>query len=135
VTVVEILEKLGVLGVTVTPIPPDRLRLEPASKVPPELVRHILQSKPEILAALAPPAVADQPAECRHCDGTGKCSCPGCTLRRTEKPVPCCMCRWQDRQVWLAATRPAACWFCEERRLHSDPGPCANCQAKAAGVQ
>lgn len=134
-TVAEILEKLEVLGVSVTPIPPDRLRLEPASKVPPELVSHIVQSKPEILAALARPTVDPQPAECQHCGGLGVCDCPACTLRRTESAVPCSMCRWQERQLWLAATRPEGCWFCEERRLHGEPGPCADCAAKAAGVQ
>lgn len=41
-----------------------------------------------------------------------KCSCPACTLRRTEKAVPCCMCHPQERQVWLAATRPEGCWHC-----------------------
>jgi hypothetical protein len=45
-------------------------------------------------------------AECKHCNGAGECFCPGCTLRRTEKPVPCCMCRPQERQLWLGATRP-----------------------------
>ena len=106
----QIIEKLHALGVKVTAIPPDRLRLEPASKVPPDLLPRIRESKPAILAALALPPV--QPAECEHCDGKGECSCPACTLRRTEKAVPCCMCHWQERQVWLAATRPETCWHC-----------------------
>jgi TubC N-terminal docking domain len=55
-----------------------------------------------------PSALAGRAAEreCRHCDSVGECSCPACTLRRTEKPVPCLMCHPVDRQVWLAATRP-----------------------------
>jgi hypothetical protein len=44
-------------------------------------------------------------AECRHCDGASECSCPACTLRRTEKAVPCLMCQPEKRQAWLAATR------------------------------
>ncbi len=45
-------------------------------------------------------------ADCKHCDGAGECPCPACTLRRTEKPVPCLMCEPEKRQAWLAATRP-----------------------------
>lgn len=45
-------------------------------------------------------------AECKHCDGSGECSCSACTLRWTEKAVPCLMCQPQKRQAWLAATRP-----------------------------
>jgi len=129
----EVLDTLRTLGVRVEVVPPDTLRLMPASKVPPDLVPAILESKVAILAVLARPTV--QPGECRHCEGKGECDCPACTLRRTEKPVPCCMCRWQARQLWLAATRPRECWFCEERRLHGEHGPCADCAAKAGGVQ
>ena len=53
------------------------------------------------------PTVAQ--AECKHCDGAGECSCPACTLRRSEEPVPCLMCQPQKRQIWLAVTRPAEC--------------------------
>jgi hypothetical protein len=69
-------------------------------------------------------------AECKHCDGAGECSCPACTLRRTEVRVPCSMCRWQARQLWLVASRPRECWHCEERRLSSQNGPCAGCEGK-----
>ena len=44
-------------------------------------------------------------AECKHCNGTGECLCPACTLQRTGNPVPCLMCQPQRRQAWLAATR------------------------------
>jgi len=44
--------------------------------------------------------------ECKHCNGAGECRCPACTLRRTEKAVPCLMCQPQKRQMWLGATRP-----------------------------
>jgi hypothetical protein len=109
---IEILETLRTLGITVTIIPPDRLRLQPASRIPPELLPRIRQAKPEILAALARPTVAVQPAECRHCEGRGKCDCPACTLGRTEEPAPCLMCHPADRQLWLAANRPETCWHC-----------------------
>ena len=129
----EILDALKGIGVSVRVIPPDTLELAPASVVPPDLLSRVKESKPAILAVLARPTV--EPARCAHCQGRGECDCSACTLRRTESAVPCCMCRWQDRQVWLAATRPAECWFCEERRLHGEPGPCANCAARTAGVQ
>jgi hypothetical protein len=54
----------------------------------------------------------EPPAECKHCGGTGECSCPACTLRRTEKAAPCLMCKPHKRQVWLAATRAETCWHC-----------------------
>ena len=99
-----ILQELRALGVEVIP-DGESLLIRPASKVPPELKERLRAVKSEVLAALAP-------AECRHCEGAGECGCPACTLRRTEKAVPCCMCRWTDRQVWLAATRPEGCWHC-----------------------
>ena len=108
----EILETLRTLGITVTIIPPDRLRLEPASRIPPELLSRVRKEKPVILAALAPLTVAVQRAECRHCDGKGECDCPACNLRRVSGPVPCSMCRWGDHQVWVVATRPETCWHC-----------------------
>jgi hypothetical protein len=141
----EILETLESLGVAILVIGPDRLRLQPASKIPPELLPRIREAKPEILEALrsrhatcGPTCYEIEPgrwihhrwhgcktpvspktansatqAECKHCDGAGECSCPGCTLRRTEKPVPCLMCQPEKRQLWLTATRPEGCWHCE----------------------
>lgn len=106
-----VLEELRFLGVQVIPHG-ENLVICPASKVPPELKERLRAAKPEILTALARPTVAVEPAECRHCEGKGECDCPACTLRRTEKPVPCLMCRPQERQVWLAATRPETCWHC-----------------------
>lgn len=66
-------------------------------------------------------------AECRHCDGAGMCDCPACTLRRTEDAVPCCMCRPQERQKWLATTVQTRCWHCRGTKVCScilcwDPG-------------
>jgi hypothetical protein len=48
----EILETLESLGVAVEVIGPDRLRLQPASNIPPNLVPRIREAKPEILEAL-----------------------------------------------------------------------------------
>ena len=109
---IEILDTLRTLGITVTIIPPDRLRLQPASRIPPELLPRIREEKPAILAALARPTAAAQPAECHHCEGKGECSCPACTLRRTSELTPCSMCRWEDHRLWVAATRPETCWHC-----------------------
>lgn len=55
---VEILEKLENLGIRVQVVGPDRLRFQPASKIPPELVARIRDAKPEILQALRRPAKA-----------------------------------------------------------------------------
>ena len=104
-----ILEELRALGVEVMPLE-DNLLIRPASKVPPELKERLRASKAEVLAALALPT--HKPPQCRHCDGAGECDCPACTLRRTERPVPCLMCRSQRRQLWLTATRPEGCWHC-----------------------
>jgi hypothetical protein len=48
----QILESLRSLGVTVEAIGPDRLRLQPASKIPAELVPRIREAKPAILEVL-----------------------------------------------------------------------------------
>jgi len=77
-------------------------------------------------SALALPTF--EPAQCRHCDRAGECDCPACTLRRTEKAVPCLMCRSQERQVWLAATRREACWHC------GGSGTCGCIGCERAGV-
>lgn len=131
-----VLDELKAIGVEVVAVGDD-LVIWPASKVPPELKERLRAAKPEILAVLAPPIPAQpvEPAQCAHCQGKGDCSCGACNLRRTDKAVPCSMCRRQERQVWLAATRPRECWFCEERRLHGAGGLCSNCEAKPVGVQ
>jgi hypothetical protein len=120
-----VLEELRALGVQVIP-DGQNLVICPASKVPPELKERLRAAKPEVLAVLARPTVAVQLAECRHCEGKGECDCPACNLRRTDKAVPCCMCRWADRQVWLAATRPETCWHC----AGSDKCGCIACNPK-----
>jgi hypothetical protein len=106
-----VLDELRAIGVEVVSFG-DNLVIRPASKVPQELKERLRASKAEVLAVLARRTVDVQPEECRHCDGKGECACPACNLRRMEKPVPCSMCRWAERQAWLAATRPETCWHC-----------------------
>jgi hypothetical protein len=106
------------------------------------LLEEIRRNRDAIIAKLARPAVADQPAGCHHCEGSGECDCPACTLRRTGKPVPCLMCRPVDRQVWLAASRPETCWHCGGRGQCScvacnPKEPCRTCggSGKAGRIQ
>lgn len=117
-TAAQILQRLESLGVTITVIDGQRLRLEPAGRVPEELIPSLRAAKPAILQALKSGPVANPRSycegegrspqgECKHCDGGGECSCPACTLRRTTDAVPCLMCRPRQRQAWLAATRPS----------------------------
>lgn len=49
---VQLLESLRSLGVTVRVVGPDRLSLEPASRIPAEMVPLIREAKPAILQAL-----------------------------------------------------------------------------------
>lgn len=69
-TASELIETLALLGVTVKAVGPDRLRIEPASKVPADLLPRIREAKPEILAAIRNRTVATPtPAkafECRY---------------------------------------------------------------------
>lgn len=102
----EILGELFRRGVAVL-VDGGMLRLKPKSALDDGLLSRVREHKAEIIGLLARPEI------CRHCDGAGECSCPACTLRRTEKPVPCLMCHPEKRQIWLAATRPETCWHCE----------------------
>lgn len=64
----EILETLRTLGVTVQVIGPDRLRLEPASRIPANLVPRIREAKPEILDALRSRGIdPPRPEPCSAC--------------------------------------------------------------------
>jgi hypothetical protein len=129
-----LLEEVRQFGVEIT-IVNGIVAVRPAENLPARLREQLRAHKPEILEALrsrpATYSLTWQPipqAECPHCEGRGECDCPACTLRRTEKPVPCLMCHPQKRQTWLAATRPKECWDCEECRLHGQPGPCPACE-------
>jgi hypothetical protein len=63
-----ILEALTQLGVTVKAVAPDRLSIEPASKVPPELISRVREAKLEILARLRGRTATKtvKPVECRY---------------------------------------------------------------------
>jgi hypothetical protein len=159
--VLAILEELKNIGVRVTPVGYDKIMIEPASIVSPELKERLRAHKAEVLAVLkARPATcaascyevepgrwvhhpwdgcktarelqpsAVQQSECHHCDGAGECSCPACTLRRTEEAVPCMLCRPHTRQTWLAATRPEGCWHCAA----TGKCGCVSCENGACGV-
>jgi hypothetical protein len=90
-----ILETLRRLGVAVKLFAADRLRLEPASKIPTELVAEIREAKAAILEALRSRPATEQPAIakteprceepqpvqeelCWHCGGTNRCTCIAC---------------------------------------------------------
>jgi hypothetical protein len=57
----DILETLTRLGVTVTLTGADKIRLEPASRIPPELLPRIREAKPALLEALR-----NRPPTCRE---------------------------------------------------------------------
>lgn len=88
---IEILETLRKLGVTVQVIPPDRLRLQPSSVIPPQLLARVREAKPQIIAALSkhPSRV---PAECWHCSGQKACSCIACREPHANGPAACVVC-------------------------------------------
>jgi hypothetical protein len=115
----QIIETLAQLGVTLKAVGPDRLRIEPASRIPPELMPRIREVKPQILAALR---LRRRPATCAS-------SCyetepnrwihhpwDGCN---SVPPVP------EGRTV------ERKCWHCEGERkcpcIACDAGPCLQC--------
>jgi hypothetical protein len=70
-TGVQILESLRNLGVTVAAVGPNRLRLEPASKIPAEMVPRIRDAKPAILDALRTTLAACGSPYCAGCYDVG----------------------------------------------------------------
>lgn len=54
-----VLERLSAQGVQVTPRPNGNLWLEPASKIPPDLLEAVRENKPAILALLPRPRLAE----------------------------------------------------------------------------
>jgi len=79
----EILERLHTLGVRVT-LTGDKLRLEPASVIPPAVVVSIRQHKPEIIVALQAGNLGGASLGCESCtchDIAGfdtRIACPHC---------------------------------------------------------
>jgi hypothetical protein len=121
---VRILETLRTLGVTVTVIGPDRLRLEPASLIPQDLVSRIREEKPAILEALrkrpatcGPTCYELEPGRWIHHPWNG------CVTAASPKPVAIAQadCRHCDGKG------ECACAACNLRRT-SEPAPCCSCQ-------
>lgn len=67
-TAARMIEALSQLGVTVKAVASDRLRIEPASKVPPDLVVRVREAKQEILVFLRRRRSIknSKPTTCRH---------------------------------------------------------------------
>ena len=89
-TTAEILQALDRLGVSVEAIPPDRLRLRPADRIPDDLRPVIVEAKPQILAVLRRDTGAGTSEQCGHCHGTGECNCVSCG-------------RYEPRLEWVAS--------------------------------
>lgn len=122
----EILESLRSLGVTVQAVGPDRLRLEPASKIPAEMVPRIREAKPAILEALrnrpstcSPDCYELEPGIWIHRPHTG------CTTIKPEAGV-------SQRRVAVT------CWHCHGEKSCAcsacwqvgGPGECVTCKGR-----
>lgn len=95
----EILETLRSLGVTVEVIGPDRLRFQPASRIPADLVARIQEAKPQILAALAKRRV---PSPCWHCGAKRACNCITCCEPHAKDGGWCVVCHGEGTVlVWV----------------------------------
>lgn len=112
----EIIQKLEALGVTIQVIPPDRLRLQPASLVPRDLIQRVRQEKPEILTFLMshPKTCADT---CYRVDAT----------RLVHHPWNGCR-TILLREVGRVVEGP--CWHCGGRK---ECGCIACCSVDGAG--
>lgn len=121
---VQILETLRTLGVTVEVIGPDRLRLEPASKIPPELVSLIRQAKPQILEALkkhecGPECYSIRDGKRIHRPWSERCQA------KIEKPVP----RQIERTCWhCQGSGHCKCFVCAEALPGGFEAECGICR-------
>jgi hypothetical protein len=99
----QILETLSGLGVTVRVIGPDRIRLEPASKIPDDLLPRIREAKPDILAVLKAPPPRQVERECWHCRGKLRCPCIACAEGlRAGDSGPCVICKGAGKvPAWI----------------------------------
>ncbi|HLJ87430.1 MAG TPA: hypothetical protein VKZ53_11445, partial [Candidatus Angelobacter sp.] len=129
-TATEIIETLTQLGVTVKVAGPDRLRIEPASRIPPELIPRIKEAKPDILRVLQgrPSSSLDCGASCYEVTHpeTGKPAKihrpwdGGCRARPEELTT-----RQVERECWhCAGAKKCRCVSCA---LVDESGPCAAC--------
>lgn len=121
-TGVQILESLRGLGVTVVAIGPDRLRLEPASKIPAEMVPRIREAKPAILEVLRNwPASCS--TDCYELEPGIWIHRPwaGCATSKAESSEPrkvtvtCWHCRGEKSCACIACWKagPGECMACE----------------------
>ncbi len=122
--VCQLLETLNRLGVGVRVVAGDRIRLEPASKIPADLLPRIRKAKPEIIAALRNGRPATCAASCYQVEPGRWIHHPwdGCTTGKAEAEKP-------QRQVQVE------CWHCRGERKcgcitcwHGRPGDCAACR-------
>ncbi|PYT27619.1 MAG: hypothetical protein DMG58_20025 [Acidobacteria bacterium] len=117
----EILESLRSLGVTVQAAGPDRLRLEPASKIPAEMIPGIREAKPAILEALRNRPATCSP-DCYELEPDVWIHRPhtGCTTIRPEASgsqhkvaVTCWHCRGEKRCTCIACWQTGQCVTCK----------------------
>ena len=119
----QILNALRVAGVTVRLVEPDRLRLEPASKIPAEILPRIRAAKPAILEALRSRPVTCA-ASCYEIDAGRWIHHPwnGCTTiqRKADAPLhkvqePCWHCRGEKSCACIACRQagPSDCVVCK----------------------
>jgi len=121
----EILESLRTLGITVTAVEPDRLRLEPASKIPAEMVTRIREAKPGILEALRNRRATCSP-DCYEIE-------PGVLIHR-----PHAGCTTMKPEVSGSQHKvPETCWHCHGNKICAciacgQPGPsrCVACKGR-----
>lgn len=119
----QILESLRSLGVTVQLVEPNKLRFEPASKVPAEMVSRIRAAKPAILQALR-----NRPATCSsHCYELE----PGIWVHRPWTGCTTVQAESAQPQHKVAVT----CWHCRgEKRCgcsacwQGGPRDCVTCK-------
>lgn len=122
---VEILQTLQRLGIGVRVIGPDRLRFEPASRIPADLIPRIHESKAEILEELAKRPATCSPS-CYEIEPEHWIHRPwdGCKTAQVEDQEPIiptradCGCDGAVcRQCWLCAEHcrclpKEVCWHC-----------------------
>jgi len=117
-TCIQILESLRSLGVIVQAVGPDRLRLEPASKIPQEMVPRIREAKPAILKALR-----NRPATCSpDCYEVQ----PGAWIHR-----PWAGCTTTTQPETARRHVMVTCWHCHEEKVCG----CITCWQPVSGEQ
>jgi hypothetical protein len=126
----EILESLRSLGVTVRLVEPDKLRLEPASRIPAEMLPRLREAKPALLEALrSTPATCA--ASCYEAEPGRRIHHPwdGCKTIKPEEnesrrrvAVKCWHCNGKKR------CDCSACW-------QAGPGNCVTCKGTGQALR